>query len=91
VLIDDFNSDGNPDLLLAGNYYPVNIQRGRYDASYGLVLTGNSKGNLEVLPAIESGLSVSGEVRKMRKIRIKGKVYYLAIRNNDKVEVLTLK
>jgi hypothetical protein len=91
ILIDDFNHDSKPDILVAGNYFPVNVQRGRYDASYGWVILGDGKGNFNVLPAFESGFSVAGETRQLRKINVDNKIYYLAIRNNDKVEVRTLK
>lgn len=91
LLVDDFNNDKIADVLVAGNYYPVNVQRGRYDASYGSVLLGDGKGNFRAMSGVESGFSVSGETRQLKKIKVNNKEYYLAIRNNDRVEVLTLK
>jgi hypothetical protein len=90
VLADDFNKDGIMDLLVAGNFYPVNIQMGRYDASYGLVLQGNGKGHFEALPAVKSGLSIREETRALKKITIRGKTYYLAVRNNESIEAFSL-
>jgi hypothetical protein len=58
---------------------------GRYDASYGLVLTGDGKGNFHPVPAVQSGFSVKGETRSIRTIHVNGKVYYLAVRNNDTI------
>jgi hypothetical protein len=81
--VDDFNNDQKPDVLLAGNFYPINIQMGRNDASYGLLLTGDGKGNFHPVPAIQSGFSVTGETRCLKTIRVNGKVYYIAVRNND--------
>jgi hypothetical protein len=85
IEVGDFNLDNKPDLLLAGNFYPINIQMGRYDASYGLVLTGDGKGNFHPVPAVQSGFSVKGETRSIRTIHVNGKVYYLAVRNNDTI------
>jgi enediyne biosynthesis protein E4 len=91
ILVDDFDSDGVNDLLLAGNFYPINIQLGRYDASYGLFLKGKGNGTFTVVPAFISGFSVSGEVRSLKKMTIGGKVHYLAIRNNNTIEAFTIK
>jgi len=87
----DFDHDGNTDLLIAGNFYPVNIQMGRYDASYGLLLKGDGKGNFKPVSSVHSGFSVKGEVRALRKVIINAKDYYLTIRNNDTIEAFTLK
>jgi enediyne biosynthesis protein E4 len=89
AVTDDFNDDGNLDVFLAGNFYPINIQMGRYDASYGTLLAGNGKGNFKSIPPVKSGFSIKGQVRSIRTIEIGGKAYYLAIRNNDTVEVFT--
>jgi hypothetical protein len=83
VQVDDFNNDKKPDVLLAGNFYPINIQMGRNDASYGLLLAGDGNGNFHTVPAIQSGFSVAGETRSLKTIHVNGKVYYIAVRNND--------
>lgn len=83
ILVDDFNNDKKPDVLLAGNFYPINIQMGRNDASYGLLFTGDGKGHFHTVPAIQSGFSVTGETHCLKIIHVNGKVYYIAVRNND--------
>ncbi|MEO0340713.1 MAG: VCBS repeat-containing protein, partial [Bacteroidota bacterium] len=40
ILVDDFNADGNPDILLGGNFYRSKPEIGIYDASRGLILLG---------------------------------------------------
>ena len=47
VLPLDVDGDGNIDLIVAGNEYQAEPVTGRYDASYGLVLKGNGKGNFK--------------------------------------------
>lgn len=89
ILSEDVDGDGKTDLLLAGNYYPINIQMGRNDASYGLVLRGDGKGNFSPLPPRRSGLSVQGEVRKLLKINVRGEAHFVAVRNNDTVQSFT--
>lgn len=85
-LVKDFNKDGAIDILLAGNLYRVNIQLGRYDAAYGLWLRGSQNAAFKAIPADISGFSVKGEVRALKTFNIGGKVHYLAVRNNDKIE-----
>jgi hypothetical protein len=86
LLADDFNQDGHLDVLLAGNFYPVNIQMGRYDAGYGLLLAGDGRGGFKAVPPAESGFSIKGETRALRTVLLGGKTYCLAVRNNDAVE-----
>lgn len=90
IISDDFDNDGKADFLLAGNFFPVNIQMGRNDASYGLVLGGTGSTRFTTLPAYKTGLSVNGEVRHLRKIKIKDKDCILAVRNNDTVKLFTI-
>lgn len=83
LLVDDFNGDGQQDVLVGGNFYHANIQMGRYDASYGLLLLGDGKGSFHVVPPYISGFSVKGEVRNLQPIKVGDQTFYLAIRNND--------
>jgi hypothetical protein len=87
----DFNGDGNMDIILAGNFYPLNIQRGRYDASFGNLLFGDGKGGFKILSNKDSGISIKGEVRALKEIRIGDKVHYIGFRNNESIISLTLK
>ena len=69
----DYNSDGNSDLLLFGNNSSFKIRLGKFDANYGLLLTGNGKGNFTYVKQPESGFAVWGDVRSC--IRINNTVY----------------
>ncbi|MEM6349013.1 MAG: VCBS repeat-containing protein, partial [Bacteroidota bacterium] len=70
ILIEDLNQDNCPDLMLVGNQYPVEVETGRYDAHYGLILIGDCKGNFTPLPILESGFYVDGEVQAMERIKL---------------------
>ena len=48
ILFDDFDKDGIPDILIAGNMYNAEIETPRYDAGTGLVLKGNGKGDFSL-------------------------------------------
>ena len=91
VVCRDVNGDGHPDIILAGNEYQAQVMAGRYDASYGLLLTGNGKGNFEAVPPVKSGLIIDGDTRDLKMITVAGKKWLLAAVNNEKVKVFALK
>jgi hypothetical protein len=88
----DFDKDGILDILLAGNFYDVLPEWGRFDANYGLFLKGKGKGNFEVKKSSDSGFKTVGQVRKMYKLRgsANQEVIVLA-KNNDKAQVFSFK
>jgi enediyne biosynthesis protein E4 len=84
------NATKSPEVILGGNFYPVNVQRGRYDASYGTYLKQNEAGELEALSSNISGLSVKGEVRNIKIIIINGITHLIFVRNNDKPIIMKI-
>jgi hypothetical protein len=88
-LADDFDGDGRVDLLLAGNFHGVTPVRGRYDASYGLLLRGAGDGRFEPADTEESNLVIAGQVRDMKLLRQADGGRLIAVaRNDDKLQVL---
>ena len=61
----DYNKDGKLDVILAGNMNEARLRFGKYDASYGVLLQGDGKGNFSYIPQSKSGLQVKGDVRSM--------------------------
>ena len=59
----DFNADGHPDIILAGNFFDSRVKFGRFDAGRGVVLLGDGNGDWDVLSPGESGLNLRGEIR----------------------------
>jgi len=87
IAADDFDKDGNVDLLLGGNLYEAKPEIGRYDASRGLFLSGDGKGGFEMLENIDSGFIVEGQIRDFEVISIRGKKSLVVSRNDAKVKV----
>jgi hypothetical protein len=83
ICAEDFDGDGNLDVLMGGNFYSVKPEVGRYDASYGVYLKGDGKGNFISIKGKDSGFFVNGEVRDIQKIVIGKSDYILVARNND--------
>jgi hypothetical protein len=78
----DFDGDGNEDILMGGNLYRVKPEVGRYDASYGVFLSGDGKGNFATIKNKDSGFFVDGELRDIKKIKIGNSECVLVARNN---------
>jgi enediyne biosynthesis protein E4 len=70
----DYNSDGNSDLILCGNNSHAKIRLGKFDANYGVLLTGDGKGNFRYVPQSESGFNIWGDVRS--SIQINETLYF---------------
>ena len=68
MLTDDFNRDGQLDVLLVGNNYGTDVFNGRADALTGVYLTGDGSGNFNVIPGTESGFFVDGDAKGMAEV-----------------------
>jgi hypothetical protein len=69
IAADDFDNDGNIDILMGGNFYQSKPEVGIYDASYGTLLKGDGKGNFVTVPAQRSGINIRGAIRDIEEIK----------------------
>jgi hypothetical protein len=83
------NNDNRPDILLAGNFYPNNIQMGEYDGDYGTVLINNGSGDFSC--GLLNGCIIKGEVRHIKKISTGKKESFILARNNDSLKVISFR
>jgi hypothetical protein len=63
IITQDFDTDGNTDLLLVGNDYAMDLMSGRIDASNGMILLGKGDGSFKSLKPYESGFLLKGDVK----------------------------
>ena len=87
IAAEDFDKDGNTDILLGGNFYESKPEVGIYDASYGILLKGDGKGNFRALPAQQSGISIRGAVRDIIVVRVGKKKIILVAENNGPIRI----
>ena len=85
--VEDADGDGNPDVLLGGNFYGVSTYQGRYDASYGLLLRGNGKGRFTPVLPTESGFLLEGEVRDIKTLKTPRGPLWAVARNNAPLQL----
>lgn len=65
MVIGDFDRDGYPDILAAGNMFAVEVVTPRFDGGVGVFLKGDGQGSFTVVPAAESGFFASGDVKSL--------------------------
>lgn len=85
-VVNDFNQDGNLDVVLGGNLYNSEVETPRNDASFGLWLTGDGKGNFTAKTVLESGLEIIGEVKDMELLKQGGSSLLLVAKNNAEIQ-----
>ncbi len=87
LLVQDFDGDGNVDVLMGGNFYRSKPEIGINDASYGLLLKGDEQGDFTVQMPKESGFFVKGEIRDLVDLRSGNQRLVLVARNNDALQI----
>ncbi|WP_295714590.1 VCBS repeat-containing protein [Mucilaginibacter sp.] len=78
MVADDFDADGNLDLLINGNDFGTDVSIGRYDALNGLLLKGNGKGDFSPLSIARSGIYLPGDGKALVKLKGAADNYLLA-------------
>jgi enediyne biosynthesis protein E4 len=90
MISNDYDNDGNLDLLLTGNSYASEVQSGLYDASIGLYLKGDGKGNFSPMDVNHSGFFVNGDAKGIAEIStVNGQCLTLAAVNSDSLKVFS--
>jgi hypothetical protein len=85
----DVDNDGALDIMMTGNFYSPDFMTGQYDASIGLVVKGDGKGNFTPLTAAQSGIHITGDARSLAAIRVKGKNAVLSGVNKGRLQLFT--
>ncbi len=92
MVTDDFDDDGNLDVLITGNDYGTEVTVGRYDALNGLVLLGNGNGTFRPLTIAGSGVYLPGNGKGLVRLRsAQGRYLVAAGENRGPLRLLALK
>lgn len=90
VVTEDFDKDGATDILTAGNFYGGSTYQSVYDASEGMLLKGDGKGNFKAMHAQASGLWLKGQVRDIKPVRTANGIIYVVAKNGEKLDFIKL-
>ena len=85
--VNDYNQDGEEDILLGGNMYEVSPNIGRADASLGVYLESDGQGNYLSVEPEKSGLMLQGQIRQIEPIIINNQRLLLVAANNDSMQL----
>ncbi|HEY8999895.1 MAG TPA: VCBS repeat-containing protein [Mucilaginibacter sp.] len=92
MCVDDFDGDGNLDVVMNGNDYGTELTTGRYDAFNGLMLKGDGKGDFKPLSILQSGIYIPGNGKALAKVAgAHGNYLLAASQNRDVMKIFELK
>lgn len=84
----DFDENGQADILVVGNFYGHHPNTGRSDASYGNFLTFSNDSLLVDVPFAKSGFVLDGEARDVKTLKgAEGKKWVLVSFNNGGIKL----
>ena len=87
MVTEDYDQDGNLDVLIAGNDYGTEVSVGRHDALNGLLLKGDGKGNFKPLLPTNTGYCVGGDAKALVKLAgANGKMLLAASQNRSNLK-----
>ena len=91
MLAEDFDGDGNLDLLINGNDYGTEVSVGRYDACNGIFMKGDGQGNFTPQSILQSGWFIPGNGKALIKFKNSGgEVLVAASQNKGPLKVYGL-
>jgi hypothetical protein len=92
MAVEDFDHDGNLDVVINGNDYGTEPIVGRYDALNGLLLKGDGKGNFSPQSIMQSGIYIPGDGKALVALRSsKAKLLLAASQNKGPLKIFELK
>lgn len=92
MVAEDFNGDGNLDVLINGNDFGTEVAVGRSDGCNGLLLQGNGKGGFTPVPMLQSGIFIPGNGKSLVKLKsASGNCLLAASQNRGPIKIYELK
>jgi len=82
----DRQQDDYQEVLVGGNFYESNIEMGRYDASFGNILSIGKNGEFAVSPV--GNIKLHGKVKHIAPIQIGDKYCFVVAKNDGPLQVL---
>jgi hypothetical protein len=92
MVVDDFDGDGNLDVVMNCNDFGTEVTVGRYDALNGLFLKGDGKGNFAAQSILQSGIFIPGNGKALVKLKgSSGNCLLAAGQNRGPLKIFQLK
>jgi len=81
----DFDSDGNIDIIIGGNFSESKPEVGTYHASFGAFFQGSGDGQFQFIPNSKAGFRIEGDIRDVEEVQIGSKNVLIFTRNNREI------
>ena len=91
ITVNDFNGDGNMDIIMNGNEFSMAPALGRNDALNGLALQGDGKGNFLPLSILQSGIFIPGNGKALIQLVSNDTLTIAAAQNASFLKLFQLK
>ncbi|GAB3516489.1 VCBS repeat-containing protein [Emticicia fontis] len=92
MVAEDFDQDGNLDVLISGNDFGTELAVGRQDAMNGLLLKGDGKGNFAPVLPENSGYCVGGDAKSLVRLAdARGGMLLVASQNRNTLKFFSYK
>ena len=83
MILEDFDSDGDIDMLIAGNYYNREVETRASDGSVGLLLLNDGEGNFKEVSPQDSGFNAFMDARALGSLRSTNGGKIVVVANNN--------
>ncbi len=87
IITTDLNSDGNIDIICAGNLFEAEVETPRCDAGKGLILLGDGRGNWQEIQTSNNKWGI-GNVKQLQLLVVNGNKSILIGENNKPLKLL---
>jgi hypothetical protein len=92
MVTQDYDQDGNLDVMIAGNDFGTEVLVGRHDALNGLLLKGDGKGNFTPMLPEASGYCVMGDAKSLVRVKnAKGNILLVTSQNRGDLRFFSYK
>ncbi|GAB3516501.1 VCBS repeat-containing protein [Emticicia fontis] len=92
MVTEDYDQDGNLDVLLTGNDFGTELLVGKHDALNGLLLKGDGKGNFSPILPQASGYCVAGDAKSLVRLKnAKGGITVVTSQNRGDLRFFSYK
>lgn len=85
LITDDFNGDGNQDVMGIGAIYDAEVETIRYDSNYGYVLLGDGKGGFAYDATYDPFIDT--DAKDLAQLTIDGESHYVVVSNNAPLQI----
>jgi len=82
----DINNDGVDEILTVGNFHPVEVETGRYDAHIGSITSVGTDNSLKDISHLETGFFNDRDCRDIKAITINNKKHLVITGNRSQIQ-----